>query len=153
MASWAEFEAAEPALARRVGALFRAHRHHTMATLRRDGAPRLSGTEVEIVEGDLVLGMMAGARRAGDLRRDPRLALHTHTSDPPPEQDDPSSWVGDAKVSGTAHERAPAPGDDGAHRFRIELQEVVLTCVGTPSDHLVIEVWRPGRGVERIERR
>jgi hypothetical protein len=100
--------------------------------------------------------MMGGALRAGDLRRDARVALHTHTVDPPPEGEDPSSWCGDAKVFGTAHEIASAEdaeGDEASHRFRIDIEEVVLTRVGVPADHLVIEVWRPGRGLARIERR
>jgi hypothetical protein len=40
-----------------------------------------------------------------------------------------------------------------SHRFRIEITEVVLTKVGTPVDHLLIESRHPGRGVRRIERR
>ncbi|HML00483.1 MAG TPA: hypothetical protein VK428_09860 [Acidimicrobiales bacterium] len=60
MTTWAEFEAAEPAFAGRVRALFEAHKHHTMATIRRDGSPRISGTEVRFEDGEMVLGMMAG---------------------------------------------------------------------------------------------
>jgi hypothetical protein len=30
---------------------------------------------------------------------------------------------------------------------------VVLTRVGQPADHLVIESWHPGRGLERRTRR
>lgn len=155
MTAWAEFEAQEPALANRVRGLFTAHRHHTMATLRRDGSPRISGTEVELVDGQLVLGMMGGALRAGDLRRDPRVALHTHTTDPPAEGEDPSSWCGDAKISGLARELPPGggEGDDPSHRFRIDILDVVHTRVGVPADHLLIEVWHPGTGVSRIERR
>ena len=83
MPIWADVMRAEPELSEEVTRLLTGHRHHVMATLRKDGSPRLSGTEVEIVEGDLVLAMMAGALRAHDLRRDPRVALHTHTVDPP----------------------------------------------------------------------
>lgn len=153
MTTWAGFETSAPAFADRVRELLTNHKHHTMATLRRDGSPRISGTEVELIGGQLVLGMMRGARRAADLRRDPRVALHTHTVDPPAEGEDPSSWCGDAKVSGTAHEMPPGDGGDASHRFRIDVQEVVHTRVGVPADHLVIEVWRPGRGLVRIERR
>ena len=64
-------------------ALFTQHRHHTMATVRSDGAPRISGTEVEFDSGELCLGMMAGTFRAVDLRRDPRLEIHSHSVDPP----------------------------------------------------------------------
>ncbi|MFI9530575.1 hypothetical protein [Micromonospora rosaria] len=45
-----------------------------------------------------------------------------------------------------------AAGEDGSHRFRIALTEVVLTRVGDPPDHLVIESWHPGRGLCRQRR-
>ncbi len=150
MTSWDEFAAAEPDLSRRVRDLFVAHRHHTMATLRRDGSPRISGTEVDFAHDGLVLGVMGGARRAGDLRRDRRVALHSCTADP---GEDPTLWPGDAKISGTAREVDGPQGPPGSHRFLIDLDEVVITRVGTPADHLVIESWHPGRGVRRIERR
>lgn len=153
MATWKEFESREPIFAARVQDLFTSHKHHTMATLRRDGSPRISGTEVDFADGELHFGMMGKALRAGDLRRDGRVALHTHTVDPPPEGEDPSSWCGDAKVSGTAHEITPADAVGSSHEFRIDIGEVVHTRVGVPADHLVIEVWRPEQGLVRIERR
>ena len=50
MTTWNEFEQAEPAFAERVRALFDAGRHKTIATLRADGSPRISGIESEFVE-------------------------------------------------------------------------------------------------------
>ncbi|MGQ0481404.1 MAG: hypothetical protein ACT4O0_10320 [Pseudonocardia sp.] len=43
MTCWAEVERAEPQFAAAVRALFEAHRHKTIATLRADGGPRISG--------------------------------------------------------------------------------------------------------------
>ena len=83
MARWADIEAAEPDFATRVRTLFDAHRHKTLATLRRDGSPRISGIEVEFADGEAVLGMMPGSVKADDLRRDPRLGLHSASEDPP----------------------------------------------------------------------
>src|SRR5215208_6427294 len=102
MANWSEVEAAAPELAARARATLDAHKHKVLATLRRDGSPRLSGIEATIVDGELWLGMMPGSRKALDLRRDPRLALHSASVDPP--SDDPSAWPGDAKLSGRAVE-------------------------------------------------
>lgn len=153
MSTWKDFERLEPAFAVRVRDLFTSHKHHTMATLRRDGSPRISGTEVDFADGELHLGMMGGAQRARDLQRDPRVAVHSHTVDPPPEGEDASTWCGDAKVSGTAHEIAPLAAGDSSHRFRIDIDEVVHTRVGVPADHLIIEVWRPENGLVQIERR
>ena len=153
MTTWAAFAASEPDLAARVRATFTVRKHATMATLRRDGAPRISGTEVEFDDaaGQLVLGSMPGALKALDLRRDARLALHSPTVDPP--EDDPASWSGESKVSGLAVETSDPDRADEAHRFVVDLAEVVLTTVGTPPDHLLIESWHPGRGLTRHERR
>jgi len=150
MSTWKTFAVAEPDLARRVRELFTAHKHHTMATLRRDGSPRISGTEVEFADDDLALGIMAGARRALDLRRDGRVALHSCTADP---DEDPSVWAGDAKISGRASEVQDHDGPPASHRFLVDITEVVITKVGTPPDHLVIEAWHPGRGRDRVQRR
>jgi hypothetical protein len=145
MVTWKEFGLDDPELAERISTLFSSHKHHTMATLRLDGSPRISGTEVRVEDGELLLGMMPGTRRAADLRRDPRMALHSHTSDPSEEGNAP--WLGDAKVSGRAIAVPPAVREsDGAEWFQIDLQEVVLTKLGDPPDHLVIESWVLGRG-------
>ncbi|MGH2723688.1 MAG: pyridoxamine 5'-phosphate oxidase family protein [Actinomycetota bacterium] len=151
MASWGEFAAAEPEFAERVRRRFTAHKHCTLATLRQDGSPRISGTEVELREGELELGMMPGSVKALDLRRDSRLALHSATEDPP--EEDPSSWVGEAKIAGRAVEMSDPREPAQPHRFRVDIGEVVLTRVGQPPDHLVIESWHPDRGLERRERR
>ena len=144
-ASWADVEAAAPELARVVRACFGVRKHCTLATLRTDGSPRISGTEVEWSAGELWIGSMPGARKALDLRRDPRLGLHSPTVDPA--EGDESSWPGEAKVAGVAVE-VPAVQPAGPHRFRVALTEVVHTTVGMPADHLVITSWHPGRGLE-----
>ncbi len=52
MPSWNEFEAAAPTLAAEVHRRLDAYTHKTLATLRRDGAPRISGTETESKDGE-----------------------------------------------------------------------------------------------------
>jgi len=76
MAAWKDVEQAEPEFAARVRRLFDAGRHKTIATLRADGSPRISGVECEFADGELRFGSMPGARKGADLRRDPRFALH-----------------------------------------------------------------------------
>jgi hypothetical protein len=160
MASWAEIEAAAPELAARARVSFDAHKHKVLATLRRDGSPRISGIEASFADGQLWLGMMPGSRKALDLRRDPRLALHSPSVDPP--EDDPGSWAGDAKLSGRAVEvddpallkRMGAGEEAGeAHLFRVDVTELVHTRVGEPADNLVIELWQEGRGLRTMRRR
>jgi hypothetical protein len=148
MASWEQFTAAEPAFAARALELFTAGKHATMATLRADGAPRISGTELEIKHGEFWVGMMPGALRAKDLRRDARVAVHGPQHDPPAKA--PTKWPGEAKLSGRAVE-VPRAGED-AHFFRIELDDVVVTRLDEAGQQLLIEVWRPGQPVRVIER-
>jgi hypothetical protein len=146
MASWNEVATDAPEFARRVEQALTRNKHMTMATLRADGGPRISGTEVQVSDGDLWLGSMPNARKALDLLRDPRVAIHGPTSDPP---EDPKGWIGEAKVTGRAVE---SPSDDESHRFRIDIGEVVFTHLNDAGDRLVIESWHPGRGVEVVER-
>src|SRR5436853_6142070 len=82
MTTWQDVERAEPEFAQRVRLLFDAHRHKTIATLRADGSPRISGIEAAFEDGELVFGSMADARKGSALRRDPRFALHRATVGP-----------------------------------------------------------------------
>ena len=153
MAAWAEIEADAPDFADRVRTRFTAGTNKTIATLRRDGSPRISASEVEFADGEVTLGMMGGSVKLLDVRRDPRIAVHCPTLEPP--QGDVSSWLGDAKLAGTVVETGPPAGNaqPGAGFFRLDITEVVLTYVGTPADHLVIESWHPGRGWQHRTRR
>ena len=115
MASWSDFESEAPELAARVRERLDAHGHKTIATIRRDGSPRISGTETEFSDGELWIASMRDALKARDLQRDPRFALHSAS-------EDPDVWVGDAKLAGTAEEVSRLDAD--SHRFRLDLQEV-----------------------------
>jgi hypothetical protein len=135
---WAEVEASAPEFAGRVRELFQARKHKTLATLRRDGSPRISGIETQFESGDLWFGSMPESVKGQDVRRDPRVALHGPNTDPP--EGHPVSWSGEAKIAGVAVEEAS--------RFRVDVTEVVLTRLNPAGDQLVIESWHPGRGLE-----
>jgi hypothetical protein len=157
MATWKQFADAAPELATAARERFEAHKHLTIATLRRDGSPRITGIECRFIEGDVWFGSMARAVKARDLQRDPRFALHSGTGDA-------SDWKGDAKASGrveevTDSERRTAifaamgsPDSGDSHLFRAELDEVSTVRLGEPADHLVIDAWREGRAPTRIRR-
>ncbi|MEV5596993.1 pyridoxamine 5'-phosphate oxidase family protein [Streptomyces sp. NPDC052496] len=167
--SWAGFVSAQPELARRVAARFAAYRHHILGTLRADGSPRLTGIEADFRFGELWLGMMIHSRKALDLRRDPRFALHAN---PGPGVDLSGGDVaggdgvgadvagGDVRVAGRAVEVtdpavlaryvAEAAPPEPFHLFRTELTEVVRTYVEDP--HIVLETWRPGSPLRTVRR-
>lgn len=48
-----------------------------VVTVRRDGSARLSPVEPLLLDGDLWLSMLWGSRKAADLRRDPRVLVHS----------------------------------------------------------------------------
>jgi hypothetical protein len=146
MTAWREFEKAEPEFSARVRALFDAHRHKTLATLRADGSPRISGIETVFDDGDLVFGSMPDARKGADLRRDPRFALHSSTVDPA--EGGEAQWPGEAKISGRALLVDGAEGD----RFRADIAEVVHTHLNEKATRLVVEWWTPARGLRKVER-
>ncbi len=150
MASWSQFQAEAPSFAGVVRARFDVGINKTIATLRRSGAPRISGTELEFRDGEVTLGMMPGSLKLRDVLRDPRVAVHGPSPDPP----DQGAWAGDAKVAGTLIATA-APADAAvpdAGYFRIDLTEVVLTSVDAAAALLVVESWHPGRGYRRRTR-
>lgn len=149
MATWSELETSVPDFAARVRTLFDAGLHKTMATVRADGSPRISGTEITFAEGTITLGMMHGSVKLADVRRDPRVAIHSPTVQP---VGDTSSWPGEAKLAAVLKEIAP-PDDHppGGAAFELDLREVVLTWV-LDNKLLIIESWHPGRGYRRVER-
>ncbi|MFC0866151.1 pyridoxamine 5'-phosphate oxidase family protein [Sphaerimonospora cavernae] len=159
MATWQDIEKEIPELAARVLAIMGRNKHKTMATLRKDGSPRISGTEVEFKDGEVWLGSMPGAMKALDLRRDPRLAIHSASEEP--DEASPGGWIGDAKLAGLAVEVTDpevkegygAPGGQDFHLFQVDVREVVVTGVDEAGEHLVIEMWREGAGHRVLHRK
>lgn len=154
---WAEFSVTHPAFAAEIESAFTRHRHCIIGTVRPDGSPRLSGMEAWFWDGDLMLGMMPGSKKAGDLERDPRFELHSAPLDLELQQ-------GDARVRGrveavedearVAAFAASLPhdgsGDLAIALFVAHLSGAVLIRV--EGDLLVIDRWRPGEPLVRHQR-
>jgi hypothetical protein len=144
--AWRELEASSPDFAQRVRRLFDAHRHKTIATLRADGSPRISGIEALFADGEVTFGSMPRARKGADLKRDPRFALHSATVDPVDGAE--AQWPGEAKISG----RAVLTSSGEADFFRADIAEVVHTHLDETATMLVVEWWTPQHGLRRAER-
>ena len=154
-ASWADFENADPTLARRVQDRLECHRHAVLATLQTDGSPRLSGMEAPVRSGHLWLAMTPGSLKATDLERDPRFSLHSA----PDAEDLPE---GDARIDGIVKPADATQQDEfvAGHRYPIDdpsimvlyvamIRRVVLVRVS--QDSLLIESWTPAGG-HKIQR-
>jgi len=131
-----------------------------LATVRRDGFPRISGIEPLFALDELWLGMMPGSLKAKDLQRDPRLSLHNASEDKALEK-------GDVKITGRAievtdqdtetavrkafadHTGYPPPAGP-MHLFRVDVTELVT--IRPDTDHLAIDTWHQGRGTNHIDR-
>lgn len=166
MTTWTTFAASEPELAARAHAILTSTTNCVLGTLRADGSPRLSGIDPFFVHGELHLGSMPDARKAHDLRRDPRLSLHAVPWESRRLRDgaaDPGD--ADAKLSGraielpedealatfTAHfaERGIDAPPEG-HLFRVEVDTVVIVSVA--EDQLVIDRWSEASGRVTVRR-
>lgn len=150
MTAWRDVERAEPAWSAQVRALFDAHRHKTIATLRADGSPRISGIEAQFDDGELTFTSMADARKLADLLRDPRFALHAATVDPVPGSE--ALWPGEAKISGRAVPTPSTAGDQAGVTFHADVTDVVVTRLNDEATLLVVEWWTPAHGLRRVER-
>ncbi len=150
MTAWKDVEQAEPEFAARVRRLLEAGRHKTIATLRADGSPRISGIECEFNDGELTFGSMPGARKGTDLKRDPRFALHGPTVHPVEGQE--AQWPGEAKISGRAVPAGPTTEGPAGDLFHADITEVVVTHLNPEATMLVIESWTPKRGLRVVQR-
>ena len=150
-----------PAFEARVIERFGWTKHHLIATLRVDGSPRLSGTELHRVFGNWWLGSMPKSRKAADLRRDSRLSIHSA-----PQPADEGMSIGDVKVRALAIDRTdsddarrfaewltdagtpPPPGPFDL--FRLVFLEVAIARVD--GNELVIDQWSEAAGLRTTRR-
>lgn len=159
MASWGEIEQVAPELARQARKLMDAHVHKTIATLRADGSPRISGIEAQFIDDELWFGSMPGSRKSADLARDPRFSLHSGSDDPP-------DWGGDAKISGLAEpvtdrERKLAifkamgaeEVPDDSLLYRVDVRELAVTRLTAAKDELAIDWWSEAGGLRSLTRK
>jgi hypothetical protein len=96
MATWQEFESAAPEIAAAgLKLLFQFGPGLAfLATVRKDGAPRLHPICPTVVDGNLYGLILPASPKFGDLKRDGRYALHTF---PPPDVDDEFLVMGRAR--------------------------------------------------------
>ena len=162
MTTWTEFVDAAP----RIATIF-ARRHAAtaklcmLATLRKDGFPRISPVEPRIFEGELWIMGMPDTTKFRDLQRDPRFCLHTATVDT-------NVSDGDAKLWGLVRH---VPDRDLQERFAVDLFEDIgmdlrgqefdrffaadvtgASAVEVGGGHMDVTIWKPGEP-ERVVRK
>jgi len=167
MASVADIENVGRDLADGVRAILSATTNAVLGTIRRDGSPRLSGADPYFHDGQLRIWSMPRARKGQDLRRDPRVAVHSIPWDSRRLREGAAD-VGeaDAKVSGTAvlttgagelsefrawlkSERGFEPPEDW-DLFTIDVYE--LTVIAVDGGQLLIDRWSTTDGRQTTRR-
>jgi Pyridoxamine 5'-phosphate oxidase len=152
---WADLERRQP----RLGELARRRLLEPgvvlVATIRRDGTPRLSPVEPWLMDGELWLSMLWGSLKAGDLRRDPRVLVHSIVTGP-------EGGEGELKLRGRAvtEERAevqqryaadvtrhldwsPIPGR--FHLFRVDFDSVAFVRYDHATGDQFTASWPPAK--------
>jgi Pyridoxamine 5'-phosphate oxidase len=152
---WSELEHAQPRLAELARRRLIEPGVLLVATIRRDGTPRLSPVEPYVMDGDLWLSMMWGSMKARDLEHDPRLLVHNIVTSR-------DGGDGEIKIRGTARQEhdaatqrryadavaaslgwAPVPGR--FHLFAVDIDEVSAVRYDTPTGDQHVAQWPPGR--------
>lgn len=158
--SWSNIEASEPDLAARAQACFAATTNAILGTIRRDGTPRLSGIDPLLYGGELYVGSMPRARKGADLRRDPRVALHSVPWESRLVTEGQPATAGDAKLTGRAvlvtdaaeirrvmghhNETTGFEAPQESDLFRLDVEELV--CISVEDDQLVVDRWSVSDG-------
>jgi len=157
---WDEFERACPEIGELARERFVRDQLVLVGTIRADGSPRISPNECDLAQGRLFVSMMWRSKKALDLLRDPRVAVHSV-------QCDKAAPRGDVKLYGqVVDERDPAvrtafrdairaridwaPDEPDYHCFSVDVTSAGYAVFGEGSHALA---WDPERGLRRLELR
>ena len=161
MPSFGQIEQAEPDLAQRVQAVLSSATNAVLGTTRRDGSIRLSGADPYFHDGQLCIWSMPGARKGGDLRRNPTVAIHSIPWDSRKTREGAVEvGLADAKVNGRAElvsdsprreafrswlraTRGGEPPDDW-DLFTIDVDDVAVVFVD--DGQLAVDHWSASGG-------
>ena len=128
-----------------------------LGTIRSDGSPRISPVEPYLEDSHLLFGAMSWSRKAADLSRDPRFALHSTVTGP--EDGAPEvklyGWVSEADSTlRSMCDDAWWVGrpESSARVFEAHVTQATLVVWDLPAAELTVRTWSMGAGV-RVRRR
>jgi hypothetical protein len=152
---WTDLERAQPRLAELGRQRLIEPGVMLVATVRRDGSPRIGAVEPLVLDGALWLGMMWQSTKARDLLRDPRILVHSVITSR-------AGTEGEFKVRGTAVPRTdpgtcqryadtvagqlgwrPAPGR--MHLFEVDIGDVTFIVYDDATGDQHVAMWPPPR--------
>jgi len=154
---WVEFERACPEIGKLARVRFERDQLVMLGTIRRDGSPRVSPCECDFGAGRLFVSMMWRSRKALDLLRDPRIVVHSVTTNK-------DGTDGDVKIYGSSvDEQDPdvraafreairrridwAPDEPGYHCFSVDVRSAGYARFGGQAEAVA---WDEERGLRRL---
>ncbi len=144
--TWKTFSSQSPELAD--FAQMRLHNKVTyLATIRKDGSPRVHPFTPIIGEGHLFVFMEPTSPKGHDLRRDPRYALHCSVSDTSGESGEViltgrARFLDDADMRAVAVRVSPYQPAERYILFELDIESVTVTEY--PEDGAVRRHWKNG---------
>lgn len=153
--NWSELAGAQPRLAGLGRGRLLDRGVVLVATIRSDGTPRVSPVEPFVLDGVLWLSMLQGSAKAADLRRDPRILVHSVITSR-------DGWEGEFKVRGRAraehdadvqHRYAAAvaaalgwdPEPGRFHLFAVDIGQVTFIRYDNATGDQHVAIWPPPR--------
>jgi hypothetical protein len=151
---WHDFEAAEPRLAGLARDRLIEPGVVLVGTVRRDGSPRISPVEPFLLEGELWLSMLWGSYKAADLRRDPRVLVHSIVTDRSGDEgevkvrgrcrEEPDPEVQQRYAAAVASALGWRPEVGRFHLFAVDLASVAYLRYDEPTGDQHVVLWPAG---------
>jgi hypothetical protein len=154
--SWGSLEESAPEIARLGKERFDQARVALLATLRKDGSPRISPVEPYLSQGHLLFGAMSWSLKAHDLLRDSRCVLHSAITGP-------DNGEGELKLYGRAIKADEQLRDNcqgwwserpsgAAIVFALEVEQAAFISWNTERGQMIVQRWSPHRGYSKRTR-
>jgi Pyridoxamine 5'-phosphate oxidase len=150
--TWRELELAAPEIAEPGKARLDETRVALLATLRKDGSPRISPVEPFFAEGHLLFGAMAWTLKARDLDRDPRCTLHSAITGP--NEGEPELKLYARAIEADDDLRAASASGwwtdqphDAARVFSLSIEEAAFVTWDYEAGEMTVKRWSQKTGL------
>jgi hypothetical protein len=155
--TWRELELAAPEIAEPGKARLDETRVALLATLRRDGSPRVSPIEPFFAAGQLLFGAMAWTLKARDLERDARCTLHSAITGP--NEGEPELKLYGRAIEADDDLRAACPDGwwtdqphEAARVFSLSIEEAAFVTWDYEGGEMTVRRWSRETGLKTSRR-
>jgi hypothetical protein len=155
--NWKEFQETAPEMATLGMERFQRSGVSLLATLRKDGSPRISPVEPLFIGDHLLLGMMWHSMKALDLLRDARCVIHSAVTNTEGDE-------GEFKLRGRAvelteeryyqaiREKWEAQPSTCLHVFSVNIESASFIAYDIGKGEMIMKQWDTQRGLRETRR-